>query len=467
MLKAVSLGTFLVDAKAIAIAEVVSTRTIAGQTKQVPLATHVKLLLKQSLLGEWDKQVTATVAGGSFKGRTFQVADQPVPKKGATVLVLRTGEDLRKIGSVFLLVDGDIKGISDANLAEATRELSEIEPERAKGHKISEFRSDLLKRPLHDFFLPMTPGDPKWAGTYPTATLLEVWDNTADIGAEDAFYAVQCAIDTWNCGGAMFSLRNVARRGGFELSNPATRNLFRWVPGNGWSPNVLASTSTLSYTNGLLIDAEIVFWDAHNWSTNPRPGDFDVESVALHELGHLIGIGSHTAGSSDVMQSGIGAGVTRRSLSQNDIAALQGLYGVHPVDRFLVYRWQKGRDHFYTCHVYGELAPDIGYNYEGAPFQLFAPGTPNTTRFFRWYHPAGVHLYTTDPNGELAPQYGYDYEGDMGGNIATVQLANTVPLFRWRSQRGRGYLYTTDPTGELAPTSGYVLEGSVGFVIPR
>ncbi len=83
----------------------------------------------------------------------------------------------------------------------------------------------------------------------------------------------------------------------------------------------------------------------------------------------------------------------------------------------VIHRWfhPAHLDHFYTPDPHGEIAPQVGYVSEGAPFRLFPANTAGTTPFFRWFHPGQVdHFYTTDPNGEIAPQVGYVAEGIAG-----------------------------------------------------
>jgi hypothetical protein len=132
-----------------------------------------------------------------------------------------------------------------------------------------------------------------------------------------------------------------------------------------------------------------------------------------------------------------------------------------------VFRWYNpaNGDHFYCTDPNGELAPQSGYQYEGAPFRLFAISTQNTVPFYRWYNPAnGDHFYCTDPNGELALQSGYQPEGTIG-NIGSVALPGAVALYRWYNPVSGDHFYCTDPSGELAPQSGYQSEGIAGYVM--
>ncbi|KAF2294557.1 hypothetical protein GH714_012571 [Hevea brasiliensis] len=57
-----------------------------------------------------------------------------------------------------------------------------------------------------------------------------------------------------------------------------------------------------------------------SWSTNPDMSHMDLESVALHELGHVLGL-AHSQDPNAVMHSGIAPGTIKRDLTQDDIKA--------------------------------------------------------------------------------------------------------------------------------------------------
>jgi hypothetical protein len=133
-----------------------------------------------------------------------------------------------------------------------------------------------------------------------------------------------------------------------------------------------------------------------------------------------------------------------------------------------IYRWWSpgANDHFYCSDAGGELAPIVGYGYEGAPFAMLPSSDPNGTPFFRWFSPgSGDHFYTADPTGELAPASGYRAEGSIG-NIGKLPGPGQVALYRWFHGGVGDHFYTTDPTGELAPAGGYGFEGIAGYVYP-
>lgn len=67
---------------------------------------------------------------------------------------------------------------------------------------------------------------------------------------------------------------------------------------------VLAVTSLLTRTgSGEIIEADIAFNAAVAWSTDGQ-GGFDVESIAVHEIGHLLGLGHSAIGETELRPTG-------------------------------------------------------------------------------------------------------------------------------------------------------------------
>ncbi|GAV58089.1 Peptidase_M10 domain-containing protein/PG_binding_1 domain-containing protein, partial [Cephalotus follicularis] len=62
-----------------------------------------------------------------------------------------------------------------------------------------------------------------------------------------------------------------------------------------------------------------------NWSTDPMYDELDLESVAVHEIGHLLGLG-HSTDPNAVMYAEIEAGTIKRDLDQDDIDGIHSLY---------------------------------------------------------------------------------------------------------------------------------------------
>ncbi|XP_077236999.1 metalloendoproteinase 2-MMP-like [Tasmannia lanceolata] len=62
-----------------------------------------------------------------------------------------------------------------------------------------------------------------------------------------------------------------------------------------------------------------------SWGVDKSSDKFDLESVAVHEFGHLLGLG-HSSDPNAVMQSGIGPGERRVDLDEDDIQGIHALY---------------------------------------------------------------------------------------------------------------------------------------------
>lgn len=108
---------------------------------------------------------------------------------------------------------------------------------------------------------------------------------------------------------------------------------------------VLASTSfVVDSATGALVESDIFFNSAFPWSVeaNGAAGRFDLESIALHEIGHLSGLGHSALGETQLIDGGgrrvlaseavmfpiaFAAGsIAGRTLKADDIAGISDLY---------------------------------------------------------------------------------------------------------------------------------------------
>lgn len=112
---------------------------------------------------------------------------------------------------------------------------------------------------------------------------------------------------------------------------------------------VLASTSFLvNISTGELIETDIFFNSSFPWSVSAsgQPGRFDLESIAVHEIGHLSGLGHSAIGETEQVPGGRrvlaaesvmfpiafpSGDVSDRRLRPDDIAGISDLY---PADSF-------------------------------------------------------------------------------------------------------------------------------------
>lgn len=136
--------------------------------------------------------------------------------------------------------------------------------------------------------------------------------STAVTGALSAWTAVTSADHTLSYGGTTNT--------GFVTDS---RNTILWATGNGCTGSCLAITALVIQEGQVIVEADISFNDSLPWTTSGI-GDYDVQAVLTHELGHTLGI-HHTEITSTPrptmypMQFGSGG----RTLEADDRAALQ------------------------------------------------------------------------------------------------------------------------------------------------
>jgi hypothetical protein len=107
---------------------------------------------------------------------------------------------------------------------------------------------------------------------------------------------------------------------------------------------VLGMTSFIfDTTNGEILESDIFFNSSFTWSTDAQGviGRHDVQSIAVHEIGHLLGLGHSALGETELLPGGrrvLGAesvmfpvafapgSIHDRSLKEDDIAGISDIY---------------------------------------------------------------------------------------------------------------------------------------------
>jgi hypothetical protein len=161
--------------------------------------------------------------------------------------------------------------------------------------------------------------------------------------------AVARAFDTWQ---DVPTAAVAFEFGGFTLANPSDEDGLSVIgfESHPEQERVLGATSFLyDEETGELIEADIFFNSAFDWSTGSGgdPRRFDLESIAVHEIGHFIGLGHSALGETELRPDGsrrvLGSGavmfpialgngsIADRRLQPDDIAGVSDLY---PTDAF-------------------------------------------------------------------------------------------------------------------------------------
>jgi hypothetical protein len=163
---------------------------------------------------------------------------------------------------------------------------------------------------------------------------------SADIPGDGEFTAINNAFNTWTsveCGGYKVDLevqylgKTPDRVGYFDGKNTIdfVENKSEWPPEAG--AQAIAFTLPNIRADGIIIEADLRFNGVNYiWSTSGSYNKMDVETIALHELGHFFGLAdlydNYSCYVTQVVMCGYGGGGTKRSLKQDDKDGICYLY---------------------------------------------------------------------------------------------------------------------------------------------
>lgn len=191
------------------------------------------------------------------------------------------------------------------------------------------------------------------------------------VGVADLDAAVARAFASWTAvGSASVRAERVGLTGASPLDEDgATVIGFEFQP--ELERTLGATTYTIDVTSGRIVEADIFLNSQFEWSVAAQgePGRFDVESIALHEVGHVFGLGHSAIGETERQGTGrrlLAAGaamfpiafppgsVEGRRLQADDVAGISDLYpgGAFDADTGSISgRVTKGGQGVFGAHV--------------------------------------------------------------------------------------------------------------------
>jgi hypothetical protein len=283
--------------------------------------TTVKIAVTDNIKGSDEPEyISIIIPGGQVGGITQIVSDTPHFEPGQEALLflnqlpwynLNLGSTVPR----FFEMCGNFQG------------KLKIEGNRAGGffkEELEEELSSFLEGETNAITLDLNTGEEeyvsyaftplpfRWTGLSPTVPYY--------VNATTARTThVNAAADTWSSAGANFAFNyrgQHSRTGGPQLNY---YNEIMWRDLGTY--NALA-VATIWVSGSTIIEADMSFNTRYNWSTSGST--YDVQTVALHEFGHWVGL-DHSSSYGSIMYYQYKG--TQRYLSSDDLAGIRYIYG--------------------------------------------------------------------------------------------------------------------------------------------
>jgi hypothetical protein len=190
-------------------------------------------------------------------------------------------------------------------------------------------------------------------------------------------------------------------------SQPDGLNLVKWAD---LGPGILGKTYTWYYpSTHEIIEADIAFNTDFTWATSGDPTKFDLQSVATHEAGHVLGIGHSDVQWATMWPTGSVGQTHARTLHGDDIRAASAIYPVS------------------VSVSYASVSPSLAVIGESATISVKVTNTGSNTLFKVWLRarirkPDNAIVETTkapaaDPATGIMGLI--DFGSSQGGDIAS------------------------------------------------
>jgi hypothetical protein len=267
-------------------------------------------------------------------------------------------------------------------------------------------------------------------------------ENCADCSEEAA--AVQKAAATWSNAGAKFTFPYGGTTTTYTAPNQDGVNTISWSSTyfSEGDKTLAQTTYWYYYPSGDIYEGDCVFNDRNSWSTaaTTPAGQFDVESVMLHEFGHYLSL-DHSSVPAAVMWPTIGSGVQKRTLNADDIAGIIAIYGAQGGGPTLNEALDNAKLSFTLGGDVNWFPETATYFYGGSAAQSGAIGNSQSS----WLQTTVVGPGTLSFYWKVSSQSGYDFlefyidgvrqPGRISGNVdwqkKTFAIAKGSHTLKW------------------------------------